>query len=59
MAQLLQGLRSQIAGEVVDVELEREDGRWVYEFKIIDDKGWLHEVYVDTQTGKILSRKHD
>jgi uncharacterized membrane protein YkoI len=59
MVRLLQALRTQIPGEVVDVELEREDGRWVYEFKIVDDKGWLREVYVDAQTGEILSREHD
>ena len=54
MAQLLERLHARIPGEVVEVELEREDGVWVYEFKLIDGQGRLLRVYVDAQTGKIV-----
>lgn len=59
MAQVLERLQAQVRGEVVDVELEREHGRWVYEFKIIDTKGRLLEVYVDAQTGAVRSVEDD
>jgi uncharacterized membrane protein YkoI len=52
-------LKIQIPGEVVGVEFEREHGRWVYEFKIIDSGGRLLEVYVDAKTGTVLSTEED
>ncbi|MCP4896569.1 MAG: peptidase [bacterium] len=55
MAKLLERLKTQVRGEVVGVEFEREYGRWVYEFKIIDTKGRLLEVYIDARTGTVIS----
>ncbi len=54
IAELLERLKTQVSGEVVGVEFEREHGKWVYEFKIIDTSGRLVEVYVDAHTGKVL-----
>jgi len=59
IAELLEGLKTQVPGDVVGVEFEREHGRWVYEFKIIDSEGRLLEVYVDAQTGTVLSMEED
>jgi len=59
IAELLERLKTQVTGEVVGVEFERERGKWVYEFKIIDVKGRLLEVYVDGHTGKVLSLEED
>jgi len=59
IAELLKRLKTQVPGEVVGVEFEREHGRWVYEFKIIDSGGRLLEVYVDAQTGTVLSMEED
>jgi len=59
IAELLERLKTQVPGEVIGVEFEREHGRWVYEFKIIDSEGRLLEVYVEAQTGTVLSmEKH-
>lgn len=59
IAELLEQLKTEIPGEVVGVAFEREHGRWVYEFKIIDSEGHLLEVYVDAQSGAILSMEED
>ena len=59
IAKLLERLRTQVPGEVVGVEFEREHGRWVYEFKVVDSKGRLLEVYVDAKTGEVLSMEED
>lgn len=59
IADLLERLNTQVPGEVVGVEFEREDGKWVYEFKVIDNRGRLVEVYVDAQTGAVLSMEED
>jgi len=59
IVELLERLKTQVPGEVVGVEFEREDGKWVYEFKVIDNRGRLLEVYVDAQTGTVLSMEED
>lgn len=59
IAKLLERLKTEVPGEVIGVEFEHEHGRWVYEFKVIDSKGRLLEVYVDAQTGEVLSMEED
>ena len=59
MAILLERLKTRIPGEMVGVDLEREDGQWIYEFKIIDTRGRLLEIYVDARTGEVLSMEDD
>jgi uncharacterized membrane protein YkoI len=59
IVELLERLKTQVSGEVVGVEFEREHGKWVYEFKLIDTSGRLVEVYVDAHTGKVLLMEED
>jgi len=40
-----------------EVELEKEDGRAVYEVKIIDTSNEKRKVHVDAKTGDILKSK--
>lgn len=56
MAEILKRIRPQAPGRVLDTELEFEDGRWVYEIKLLDPKGRLYEVEIDARDGKILRR---
>lgn len=44
---------------ILEVELDVENGRIVYEFKIIDSSGRLKEVEVDAKTADILSIEDD
>lgn len=53
LADILAAVRGRLPGEVAGVEIEREHGRWVYEFRVLDDKGRLYEVYVDARSGTI------
>ena len=39
------------------VELEREDGRWVYELKLLDPAGRLVKLEVDARSAELLRRK--
>lgn len=41
-------------GEILSVEFEMEDGRPVYEFKVLQRRGRYLELYVDARTGAIL-----
>ena len=53
LADILAAVRGKLQGEVAGVEIEREHGRWLYEFRVVDDKGRLYDVYVDARSGEI------
>jgi len=44
-------------GHVLEVELERESERWVYEFKLLQPGGGLLKLQVDAQSGQVLRQK--
>ena len=43
-------------GQVLEVELEQEDGRWVYEVKLLQAGGRLMKLELDAGTGAVLKR---
>ena len=53
LADILDAQRGKLPGEVAGVEIERKDGRWRYEFRVVDSQGRLFEVYVDARSGEI------
>ncbi len=53
LADILAAIRNKLPGEVAGVEVERRNGRWIYEFRVVDDKGRLFEVNVDARTATI------
>lgn len=48
-----------VPGQIVKVELERENGVWVYEVEIITPQGVKYEVEVDINTGNIVKVEID
>jgi uncharacterized membrane protein YkoI len=54
LAQVLAKLGDRLPGRIVRVEMEDEDGRLVYEFKVVDPLGRRREFYVDALTADIL-----
>ena len=42
------------AGRLLELELEVEEGRYMYEVEIIDDQGVVWELYYDARTGEFL-----
>ncbi len=52
-------VREKIPGTVIEAELEKEDGKTVWEVKIVTAKGELKEVYVDVQSGKFVEIKEE
>ncbi len=59
LARILIMVRPVIGDRVVDVEVEREDGRLVYEIYYLDKDGRRHEVYVDARTGSVIRKRRD
>ncbi len=53
LAEILATVRGKLPGDVAGVEIEREHGRWRYEFRVVDSTGRLYEVYVDARSGEI------
>lgn len=50
-------LAREVPGHVLEVELEQDDGRWIYEIKLLQTDGQLVKLKVDAQTAKLLRRK--
>ncbi len=49
-------LGAAVPGEISGLELEKEHGIWIYEFKIISPEGRMLKVRVDAKTGKLLKK---
>jgi uncharacterized membrane protein YkoI len=54
LADLLAEVERRYAGRVVETELDREDGRWVYEVKVLPPSGRVFELHLDAATGALL-----
>lgn len=59
LAEVLAIIRPRIDGEIIETEFEYEGGRPVYEFKYVDRRGRVRELYVDARTGRILKDEPD
>lgn len=57
LAEIIAGLRGKLPGDIVGIEVERKDGRWIYEFRVVDSKGRLYEAHVDAKSGDIQQVK--
>jgi uncharacterized membrane protein YkoI len=44
-------------GQIMEVELEREDGRWLYEIKLLRTGGALVKLKIDARNGALLGIK--
>ena len=53
--EILDVLSAQDAGQVLEVELERHDGRWIYEIETLDPQGMIAKHAVDATTKEILT----
>jgi uncharacterized membrane protein YkoI len=51
--------RAAKAGEVLETELERSGGRYVYEMEILDAQGQVWELELDAKTGELLHMEID
>lgn len=54
---LLARLQQSHPGQVLELELEREDGRWIYEVKLLQPGGQLLKLEVDASTGEVIGRR--
>ncbi|MBD3671041.1 MAG: PepSY domain-containing protein [Gammaproteobacteria bacterium] len=61
--QPLQGILAELqkvrAGHAIEVELEQEDGRLVYEVEWLDPQGKVWEILIDAVSGEQIKVKED
>ena len=56
---ILNNVKQEHPGKLLEVELDKEDDRIVYEIEILGKDGVVKEVYIDARTGKLLFAKED
>jgi uncharacterized membrane protein YkoI len=54
LQKVLEALQRSHPGDVLEVELEREGGRWIYEVKLLQKGGRLLKLAVDARTAEVL-----
>ena len=54
---ILERVERDYPGQIMEVELEREDARWMYEIKLLRTGGALVEIEIDARDGKLLGIK--
>ena len=54
---LLERVQRAHPGQVLELELEREGGRWIYEVKLLQAGGQLIKLELDAKTGQVLRVK--
>jgi len=47
------------AGDIIEAELERDDGKSVWEIEIVGESSQIIEVEIDSQTGEVLHTETD
>lgn len=56
LAEILKRLEDVGSGQILEVELEREHGRTIYEIKLLTGTGQILELEVDAATGRPLGQ---
>ena len=54
---ILERLSTTIDGDIIETELDREKGRWVYEISYVDRNGRLIELEIDAADATVLKEK--
>lgn len=54
---ILERVEREYPGQVMEVELDREKGEWVYEVKVLRKGGALMKLKIDARDGTILGLK--
>lgn len=57
LPELLSRLQPSWPGQVLELELEREDGRWIYELKLLQPGGQVVKLDVDARTAAVLKQR--
>jgi uncharacterized membrane protein YkoI len=59
LAEILKTAEAARGGRAIELELERDDGRWTYELELVTPEGRLYEMEIDAATGAVLEIEHE
>ena len=59
IAKILEAVQRRIPGDVIEVELEREDGKWEYQVDVLATNGRLLKVTLNARTAAVLKVEDD
>lgn len=59
LEEIIERVRQKYPGRIIEIELDNEEGNFVYELEIVDDTGTVFEIDVDATTGDILKYERD
>jgi uncharacterized membrane protein YkoI len=59
LSEILDAVKRQAPGEMIEVELELDDAGYVYELKLLRPDGKVQEVEADAASGNILKIEDD
>lgn len=54
LSRIMEIAQQAVPGEIVEVELDRDDGKLIYEIDILTQTGRLRQVEIDAETGAVL-----
>lgn len=54
---VLERLEREHPGQVLEVELEQDEGQWIYEVKLLQSDGQLVKIKLDAKTAALLSSR--
>ncbi|GAA0520472.1 PepSY domain-containing protein [Pigmentiphaga sp. GD03639] len=57
LSDVLGVVRDKVPGDIIEIELDREDGIWVYEVKVLPPSGRRKKLEIDARTLEILKIK--
>ena len=55
LEEVLTEVRKTIKGDIVEIEFEKDDGRFIYEIEYVDIDGHLMEIKIDAKTLAVVS----
>jgi uncharacterized membrane protein YkoI len=56
---LIAKVRQDYPGQIIKIELDDRDDRYVYEIEIVDDAGIVIDLRIDAATGEVLRYRKD
>ena len=59
LSEILKTAEAARPGRVIEVELERDDGRWTYELELVTSEGHLYEMELDAATATVLELERE
>ena len=54
---VLERLEREHPGQVLEVELEQDEGQWIYEVKLLQNDGQLVKIKLDAKTAALLGSR--